>query len=617
MNLADENFKKLAALFPNAITETINEAGETVQAIDFDILRQEIGAAIDDKAQRYQFTWPDKHKSLRLANSPTDKTLRLDRDKSTGRDGTPRNINTENIYIEGDNLDALKILRETYLGKVKMIYIDPPYNTGNDFIYNDDFTISADEYDEQSGQYDNETGARLVQNLESNGRFHTDWLNMIYPRLKLARDFLSDDGVIFISIDDNEQHNLRKVCDEIFGSRNFVAELIWKSKSGGANDSKFFAVDHEYIIVYAKDIDKLTINQDSEATVTTSYNRKDDQGEYSLDRLDKQSIRYSQSLDYEIIGPDGLSYFPHHKDPEHPNATWRWSKDRVAQHYNELVFENGNVYTKNYKKSGAIARSLMIEERFGRTRTGKTDFYELFSRDYFSAPKPYKLVQFLLNLATKPDSLVLDFFSGSATTAHAVMALNNADGGKRKFILVQLPEVTGESSEARKAGFNTICDIGEERIRRAGKKIREESPLTTGELDIGFRVFRVDSSNMKDVYKTPAEYSQETLDLFIENIKPDRTPEDLLIQVMLELGIELSAKIEEEFVAGKHVFIVEDGYLIACFDERINNFTVTEIAKRQPVYVAFRDSCFENDSVMTNFDQLIQAYSPKTRWKIL
>ena len=616
---ADENFRKLAALFPNAVTETIvgyDEAGKAIveRAIDKDVLAQEISAqVVDGRQERYQFTWPDKRKSVVLANAPIAKTLRLDRAKSVGRDGTPGGMDSENVYIEGDNLDALKLLQETYLGKVKMIYIDPPYNTGSDFIYEDDFSQPPAEYLGDSGQFDGD-GNRLVQNTESNGRFHTDWLNMIYPRLKIARDFLSDDGVIFVSIDDNEQENLKKCCDEIFGNRNFIANLIWKSKSGGANDSKYFAVDHEYLLVYAKNADNFTLNLDLEATVTTSYNRKDEHGEYALDRLDKQSIRYSPALDYEIIGPDGTSYYPAHKDPNHPNATWRWSKKNVQEHYEELVFENGCVYTKNYKKSGAIARSLLIEDRFGRTRTGKTDCFALFNSNLFPNPKPYKLIRYLEIIASSSESIVMDFFSGSAVTAHAVMQLNTEDGGNRKFIMVQLPEQCDAKSEAYKAGYKTVCEIGEERIRRAGRKIKEE---TAAKIDYGFRVFKVDSTNMQAVYYRPDEYQQDQLDMFAENIKPDRTPEDLLFQVMLDLGVPLSSGIEEISIADKKVFSVADGYLLACFDKNVTEEVVTAIAKREPFYAVLRDSGMENDSVAANFEQIFKTYSPRTERKVL
>ena len=608
-NKADENFKKLAAMFPNAVTETIDENGEVVRAIDKDVLMQEISCkVVEGNEERYQFTWPDKKKSVLLANAPINKTLRPCREESVDFD------NTENLYIEGDNLEVLKLLQETYLGKIKMIYIDPPYNTGNDFVYADDFAQSTDEYLANSGQYDDE-GNRLVKNLDSNGRFHTDWLNMIYPRLKLAKDLLSDDGVIFISIDDNEVENLKKCCDEVFGASNFIANLIWKSKSGGANDSRFFAVDHEYVIAYAKSADKFVLGIDKEATVTTSYNRKDEKGEYALDRLDKQSIRYSEALDYEIIGPDGTSYRPKHKDPTHPNATWRWSKKNVEAHYDELVFENGCVYTKNYKKEGAIARSLLLEDRFGRTRTGKTDCFALLNRDYFSNPKPYKLIRYLQIIASNKDSIILDFFSGSATTAHAVMQLNAEDGGNRKFIMVQLPEETDEKSEAYKAGYKNICEIGKERIRRAAKKIAEENP--EAQFDGGFRVLKCDSSNMKEVYYNPAEYEPSLFSRLEDNIKEDRTPEDLLFQVMLDLGVLLSSKIEETTIAGKKVFNVEDNYLIACFDDNVTEEVITEIAKQKPYYFVMRDSSMANDSVATNFEQIFAAYSPDTVRKVL
>ena len=610
-DLADENFKKLKELFPNAVTETIDENGEVVRAIDKDVLRQEINAqVVDGPEERYQFTWPEKRDAIRQAASSITSTLRPCREKSVNFD------TTENVYIEGDNLEVLKLLRETYLGMVKMIYIDPPYNTGNDFIYEDDFSENTNDFFHRDKQYDNQ-GNRLVQNTESNGRFHTDWLNMMYPRLKVAKDLLANEGVIFISIDDNEQANLKKICDDVFGPQNFIANLIWKSKSGGANDSKYFAVDHEYILAYAKHLSDFFLKTDLEATVTTSYNRSDEKGEYALDRLDKQSIRYSPSLDYEIIGPDGKSYYPQHKDKAHPNATWRWSQKKVQEHYNELVFAKGCVYTKNYKKEGAIPRSLLLEDRFGRTRTGKTDCFALFNQDLFSNPKPYRLIRFLETIATDSDSIILDFFSGSATAAHATMQLNAEDGGKRKFIMVQLPEECEEDSEAMKVGYANICEIGEERIRRAGKKIKEENPMTAKNLDIGFRVFKLDSSNMKDVYYSPAETPQADLLGRVDNIKEGRTPEDLLFQVMLEFGIPLSSKIKESVIAGKKVFNVEENYLIACFDDAITEETITAIAKEKPQYVVLRDSGFKTDSVAANFEQIFATYSPDTTRRIL
>ena len=641
VSVAQGNIEKIRQLFPDAVTE-VKKDGKTELAIDFDVLKQELSESlIDEGKERYQMTWPGKRQAVVLANTSTTDTLRPCKEESVDFD------NTKNLYIEGDNLKVLKLLRETYLGKVKMIYIDPPYNTGNDFVYEDDFTIKSDEWGEKSGDYDEE-GNRLVKNVESNGRFHTDWLNMIYPRLRLARDLLTDDGVIFISIDDNEQANLKKICDEVFGESNFISNLIWKSKSGGANDSRYFAVDHEYILAYAKSSEKFILKVDKEATVTTSYNRRDEFGEFALDRLDKQSIRYSESLDYEIIGPDGKSYYPKHKDPKHPNATWRWSKETVAQNYDKLVFENGCVYTKNYKKDGAIARSLLLEDRFGRTRTGKTDCYSLFNKDLFSNPKPYKLVRYLAMIASDNDSIILDFFSGSATTAHAVMQLNAKDGGKRKFIMVQLPEKCDEKSEAYKAGYKNICEIGKERIRRAGTKIVEEqahllnavksgafekgkpfAQFTNSEsakatqaeirktLDVGFRVLKLDSSNMQDVYYNPAAVSQTLLDATIDNIKPDRTPLDLLFQVMLELGVPLSAKIEANVVNGKTYYAVNGNDIIACFDDDIDEEVITAIAKQQPLYVVFKDQSFASDSVAINNEQLFKTYSPATEIKVI
>ncbi|MCD8208398.1 MAG: site-specific DNA-methyltransferase, partial [Bacteroidales bacterium] len=579
--------------------------------VDFDALKQELSDVIvEGNEERYQFNWPDKRKARLLANTPVRATLRPCKGESVDFN------TTQNLYIEGDNLDVLKLLRETYLGKIKMIYIDPPYNTGNDFVYEDDFAMSVEEYSQIGGDYD-EQGNRLVQNTESNGRYHTDWLNMIYPRLKVSKDFLSDDGAIFISIDDHEHHNLKEVCNEIFGEKNFVADLIWKSKSGGANDSNFFAVDHEYVLVYAKNINFFTLNADSEAVVTTSYNRRDEKGEYALDRLDKQSIRYSSALDYEIRDPQGNSYYPRHKDPAYPNATWRWSKETVEKNFDQLVFENGNIYTKNYKKDNAIARSLLVDERFGRTRTGKTDCFDLFGVKLFSNPKPVKLLRYFCLLATMKDSIVLDFFSGSATLAQSVMQLNAEDGGNRKFIMVQLPEICDGESDAYKAGYKTICEIGKERIRRAGKKIKEEAGLMTQNLDVGFRVLKLDSSNMKDVYYKPDEASQQSIEDLLSNVKEDRTPMDLLFQVMLETDALLSSKIEERTIEGKRVFAVNDNDLICCFDDDIGDDVVKAIALMKPLYAVFRDSSFKSDDTMVNAEQYFRTYSPDTQYRII
>ena len=617
-DLTSENIEKIAALFPNCITEMLDEERSTREkkvykrAINFEMLKQMLSPDVVDGDEAYEFTWVGKKAAIVEANKPIRKTLRPCVAESKDWD------TTENLYIEGDNLEVLKLLQESYLGKVKMIYIDPPYNTGNDFIYADDFKMGSEEWKVESGEW-SEEGDRLFKNTDTNGRFHSDWCSMIYSRLLLARNLLTDDGVIFISIDDNEQENLKKLCDEVFGRTNFIANLIWKSKSGGANDSRFFAVDHEYIVVYAKSASGFNLNVDKEATVTTSYNRKDDRGYYALDRLDKQSIRYSEALDYEIIGPDGQSYRPKHKDPKHPNATWRWSKKNVEEHYSDLVFENGCIYTKNYKKDGAIARSLLLEDRFGRTRTGKTDCYELFNRDYFSNPKPYKLIRYLQIIASDKDSVILDFFSGSATTAHAVMQLNAEDGGHRKFIMVQLPEKCDEKSEAYKAGYKNICEIGKERIRRAGEKILKEqlannnSTLNSpnSKLDIGFRVLKLDSTNMKDVYYAPSDYNQDFLHQLESNIKDDRTDLDLLFGCLIDWGLPLSLPYKSEQIDGCTVHTYNDGDLIACFDANVPESVVKEIAQRKPLRAVFRDSGFASSPEKINMFEIFKLYMPE------
>ncbi len=605
-----ENVEKIRALFPNCVTEAKDAAGHPRHAVNFDLLKQMLSDAVVPGDESYEFTWVGKKAAIVEANRPIRKTLRPCKEESVNWDST------ENLYLEGDNLEVLKLLKESYLGKVKMIYIDPPYNTGNDFIYRDDFKQSAEKYDHESGAVDEE-GNRLFQNNNSNGRFHSDWCSMIYSRLLLAKELLTDDGVIFVSIDDNEQENLKKICNEVFGESNFIANLIWKSKSGGANDSKYFAVDHEYVLTYSKSSSLLKINPDVEATVTTSYNHSDEKGAYALDRLDKQNIRYSPTLDYEIIGPDGLSYRPKHKDPNHPNATWRWSKEKVEEHFNELVFENGCVYTKNYKKDGAIARSLMIEDRFGRTRTGRTDCFALFNCDYFSNPKPIKLIRYLQIVATQKDSLILDFFSGSATTAHAVMQLNAEDGGHRKFIMVQLPEECAKDSEAYKAGYKNICEIGKERIRRAGSQILASNALTAPGLDVGFRVLKLDSTNMKDVYYSPAEITQGMLPSLESNIKDDRTPLDLLFGCLLEWGLPLSLKFRSEVLEGYSIYDYDDGGLVCCFEASIPESVVKAIAKRKPLRAVFRDDAFADSPAKINLEEIFKLFSPDTRVKVL
>ena len=624
-DLADKNFKKLAALFPNAVTETKDENGNVVRAIDADVLRQEISATVVEGPQeRYQFTWPDKKKSVVLANQPIAKTLRLDREKSVGKDGTPGSIDTENIYIEGDNLEALKLLQETYLGKVKMIYIDPPYNTGNDFIYEDDFSQNAEEYLGNSGQFDEE-GNKLVQNTESNGRFHTDGLNMLYPRLRFAKDLLSDDGVIFISIDDNEQENLKKICNELFGSNNFITQIAWEKVHTRKNSAINFSSSHEYILCYAKikrnysgdtvGFKRNLLPRDN----TDAYSNPDNdpKGPWKTDPITAHNY---YAADYTITKPNGIVI----KRPQ--DRYWAYSEDSIKKMIKEnaIIWGDGDSMpmVKRYLcdvQDGLVPITLFSREFAGDSSQAKKQIDSLFNecKGIFDYTKPVKLVSRLLQIGSTSGDIILDFFSGSATTAHAVMQLNAEDGGHRKFIMVQLPEQTDEKSEAYKAGYKTICEIGEERICRAGKKIKDESPLTTTDLDIGFRVFKVDSSNMEDVYYRPADYNQGQMELFADNIKPDRTPEDLLFQVMLDLGILLSSDIQETEIAGKKVFSVADGYLIACFDKNVTEEAVKAIAQKQPVYAVFRDSSMASDSVATNFEQIFETYSPRTQRKVL
>lgn len=608
-NLADENFKKLSAMFPNAVTETINENGEIVRAIDADVLQQEISGTIIAGGERYQFTWPDKKKSVVLANQPINKTLRLDREKSVGKDGTPGSIDTENIYIEGDNLEALKLLQETYLGKVKMIYIDPPYNTGNDFIYEDDFSQTAEDYLEISGQFDD--GNRLVQNMESNGRFHTDWLNMIYPRLRLAKDLLSDDGLIFISIDDNEIDNLIKVCNEIYGESNHVASIAWRRQDGQTNIGSFARVK-EYILIYSKTSNYKIGRMPLSEKAMKDYQYEDEKGKYGRGRL-REPVRGRHS--YDVISPSGVVC----KGP------WLVTEDEFHKleqqgliHWPEK--DGGSprrkIYLADMLDKGQISNDFWGIE-YGTNQRASIEVEKLFGKRFFDFPKPVSLIKMIVKLGTekKKDALVLDFFSGSGTTAEAVQELNADDGFNRKFIMVQLPEASDETSEAYKAGYGTICRIGEERIRRSGKKIKEE--YLEADIDIGFRVFKVDSSNMKDVYYRPVDYNQGQIDLFSDNIKEDRTPEDLLFQVMLDLGVLPSSKIEETTIDGKKVFSVADGYLIACFDKDISEGTVKMIAQKQPYYAVFRDGGMASDSVATNFEQIFETYSPQTQRRIL
>ena len=639
MDITEANVKKIQALFPNAVTEVIVD-GKTTLKIDFDVLKQELSAnLIEDKQERYQMSWPDKSKAKVLANSRITSTLRPDREKSVDFD------NTQNLYIEGDNLDVLKLLRETYLGKVKMIYIDPPYNTGNDFVYNDDFSQSADEYMETSGQYDEE-GNRLVKNLESNGRFHTDWLNMIYPRLKVAKDLLSDDGVIFISIDDNEVENLKKICAEIYGEHNFIGLLILKTATD--NNPSQINIEHEYMLCYAKSrITQSNWVRQSEAAgkIVQQYKKLKSMGLSCDDiqiklrewiRLNKEELPqvahynnvdekgvYSSSSNSSNPHPGGYMFdviHPATKLPcPKPQNGWRWPEKTFLKYDEQGEIEWGKDHTtqphvkKRIETSVEYLRSLIYEDNRATTKM----VADLFGgKKVFDNPKPLGVLSRIIEFVADKDSLALDFFSGSATTAHAVMQLNAEDGGNRKFIMVQLPEECDEKSEAYKAGYKTICEIGEERIRRAGKKIKSENP-TADKLDTGFRVLKLDSSNMQDVYYNPMAMRQSLLDETIDNVKSDRTPLDLLFQVMLDLGVELSAKIEEKQVNGKTYFVVNGNDIIACFDDNIDNDVITAIAKQMPLYAVFKDKSFATDSVGINNEQLFKTYSPATVIKVL
>ena len=650
-NKADENFRKLAAMFPNAVTETINENGEVVRAIDKDVLMREIACTVvDGNEERYQFTWPDKKKSVLLANAPINKTLRPVREDETvptGADsegkpycssGSVNFDTTENLYIEGDNLEVLKLLQETYLGKIKMIYIDPPYNTGSDLVYNDDFSKSTTEYIASSGYLD-EDGNRLVENLESNGRYHTDWLNMIYSRLRLAKDLLATNGVIFVSLDDNESANLKKICDEVFGAVNFIGQITVVGNPRG-RDYGGVARMHDYLFVYKKSPEAvINLIEDSE----NSFKMFDSLGGFELRELRNRNIKFNKenrpNLYYPFyINPatedehglheislepkDGwIELYP--LESQGVNTVWRWGKQKSQENLNVNIkakpMRNGSyMIVEKYREGRMMARSVWWDKDTN-TEKGTLLVKELMEGKVFDYPKTVEMLMKTIEMGTDSDegAYVLDFFSGSGTTAHAVMQLNAKDGGNRKFIMVQLPERTDEKSEAYKAGYKNICEIGKERIRRAGRKIKEDSPLTTQDLDIGFRVLKCDTSNMKEVYYNPAEYEASLFPRLEDNIKEDRTPEDLLFQVMLDLGVLLSGKIEETTIAGKKVFNVEDNYLIACFDSDVTEETIKAIAKQKPYYFVMRDSSMANDSVATNFDQIFATYSPDTVRKVL
>ena len=613
-DLVQDNIDAIAQLFPNCVTEATAPMGGVNRYIDFEALKQELShSLIEGRTERYEFNWPGKRAAALLANTPIEATLRPCREESVNFD------TTENLYIEGDNLDVLKLLCDNYRGKIKMIYIDPPYNTGNDFVYEDDFAQPGEEYNIISGDYDDQ-GNRLRKNSDTNGRFHTDWLNMLYPRLKVAQKLLSEDGVIFISIDDNEVTNLKKICDEIFGATNFIGTIIWERAFAPKNDAKYLSDSHDYILTYAKTLDNFKIGllpRTEEANNRYKNPDNDPKGPWTADNMTVKT--YSANYDYEIITPNGNIIKPTN------GRCWFTSKERMQKLISDgrIWFGENGGNTPRLKRylsdvqQGMTPTTIWKYTEVGSNQEARQELKKLFNdKGYFDGPKPVRLLQKIIKIANCNDSIILDFFSGSATTAHAVMQ-QNTDGGHRKFIMVQLDEACPEDSEAAKAGFKNICEIGKERIRRAGKKIKEEYGTKAEYLDIGFRVLKLDSSNMNDVYYRPSELKQGMLALQEDNVKPGRTAEDLLFQVMLEKDIPLSSKIQTEVVAGKTIYNVADGYLLACFDKGVTDDVVTAIAKKQPVYAVFRDAGMATDSTAINFDQIFENHSPDTKRSIL
>lgn len=667
-NLVDENINKIAELFPNCITEGKDENGKLTRFVDFDLLKQELSKEIvEGNDERYTLNWAGKKQAILTANSPINATLRPCREESVDFD------NTKNLYIEGDNLDVLKLLRETYLNKVKIIYIDPPYNTGNDFVYEDDFASSTEEYLQASKSYD-EQGNRMFQNNESNGRFHSDWLSMMYSRLKLAKDLLTDDGAIAISIDKNELSNLEKIGNEIFGSKNFLAIMPRKTAEivRVLADYELQTIN-DYVLLFCKNIERVKLIK--KIVGEMKYEYEDAKGIYTLKafqnsgengtRTARPNLYYSiyfnpqtKKLSLDNTDDSCIEILP--KKVMNDDGRWLWSKEKFTQDNSLLEYKNGTIYRKVYFDENSDQNKYQAEKTWldmYPNRLGAKALSDLKLNGLFDYSKPVELVQFLIRIISNSNDLILDFFSGSATTAHAVMQLNAEDGGNRKFIMVQLPELCDEKSEAFKAGYKNICEIGKERIRRAGNKIKEEiekSSLIYGKNakkpleptvetkqalqmaldsidkdgnfeemadkkvpDIGFRVLKLDSSNMKDVYYNPSELKQSNLFDLASNIKEDRTPEDLLFQVMLDMGVLLSSEIKTLDIQGKKVFNVNDGNLVCCFDENLTDEVVTQIAKMQPLYAVFRDASMSSDSVAVNFDQIFETYSPTTTRRVL
>lgn len=613
-NLTQDNIARIRELFPGCVTEAKGEDGNVKLAVDFDQLRQELsGSIVEGPQERYHLNWPGKREALLAANAPIAKTLRPCREESVDFD------TTKNLFIEGDNLDALKLLQENYLGKVKMIYIDPPYNTGNDFIYEDDFAEDAGDYLRRSNQKDEE-GNRLVANTVANGRFHSNWLSMMYPRLRLASNLLRNDGVIFISIDDYEIDNLRKICDEIFGGQNYIANVVWQRAFAPKNDAKFLSENHDYVLIYAKDSTEFQagrLPRTDEANTRYKNLDNDPRGVWISDNLTVKT--YSANYDYPITTPSGREVWPAE------GRSWSMPKHRIE----ELIADNriwfgadgDNVpRLKRFLsdvKDGMVATTLWMHQEVGHNQEGRQELKAIFDdKGYFDGPKPLRLLDRILNIAnTSGQDIILDFFCGSGTTAHAVMRLNSNDGGNRKFILIQLPEKSGVDSDAYEAGYKTIADISKERIRRAGKQVKESS----ASIDVGFRVLKIDTSNMVDVYYAPDALDKESFDLFVDNIKPDRTPEDLLFQVMLDWGVDLALPITKQSIQGKDVFFVDGNALAACFDAHsgIDEALVKELATHQPLRVVFRDAGFKDSAVKINVEQIFKLLSPATDIKCL
>lgn len=621
IDMTEENIKKIELLFPNCITEAVDEEKSTLEqkvykkVVNFDMLRQMLSGYVLEGNEAYEFTWVGKKEAIVEASKPIRKTLRPCVDESVDWNST------ENLYLEGDNLDVLKLLQESYLNAVKMIYIDPPYNTGNDFIYLDDYRLSSEEYEDELGVFDQE-GDRLFKNTDTNGRFHSDWCSMMYSRLLLARNLLSDDGVIFISIDDHEQENAKKICGEVFGESNFIAELIWERAFSPKNDAKYISNSHDYVLMYAKKLDEFVIGRlprTAEANARYSNPDNDPRGPWMSSDISVKT--YNAACDYPITAPSGRVIEPP------AGRCWRLSKNAFLERLqdNRIWFgpEGDGVprikrFLSDLKHDGMAPTSIMFFKDVGHSQEGAQEVSKLLDGGFFSGPKPVRLMQRLLTLANlKDDSIVLDFFSGSASTAHAVMQMNASSGKKCKFIMVQIPQECEEKSEAFKAGYHNICDIGKERIRRAGKKIKEENDIIANSVDVGFRVFKLDDSNMNNVYYSAGEYTQDLLSMLESNVKADRTDLDLLFGCLLEWGLPLSMPYASEVIEGCKVHTYNDGDLVACFDENIPDSVIKEIARRQPLRAVFRDSSFKGSPSKINVGEIFKMLAPDTRVKVI